>query len=318
VFSSPTPSTLLIAQIETLRSHLSGVRDGAANSVHDARIATRRIRELLHVEEDSSSTRADELRSRFKKTARALGRVRDADVRIEMLAALEERIPHAAPWLVTVRQAQERNRLHLMRRLIKRLERSEIDGLIEHVAGRHGSAGHLHRIALGALGGGRWRRNLTLTLARRAGVAADAIEHATGVYFPKRVHAARIALKKLRYAMETANDIGRDGLEAPLRDLKKGQDVLGDLHDRHTLIVELQPAEPGDGAPPDPFMPLVRQVLEAEIEKLHARYIGRRERLLEICRQAQTVSVGRVNSLPSLVTAGALALGTGLIVTNRR
>ena len=265
--------------------------------------------------EGDSSSPADEFRSRIRKLARALGRVRDADVRIELLTALEARIPHAAPWLVTVRQEQERSRLHLTRLLIKRLERSGIDGMIERIAGAHPS--RIQRVLSQASTTGRWRRDLAETVAARAAVAAAAIDHATGVYFPKRVHAARIALKKLRYGLETVNETGLGNLEEPLRDLKKSQDVLGDLQDRHTLIEDLAPVERGDRTQPDPFVTLVRQVLEAETEKLHARYLARRERLMEICRDAQTFRVGRLPRLPSLVTAGAVAVGTGLLAAHR-
>jgi CHAD domain-containing protein len=315
VFSSPTPYTLLVSQVETLRSHLPGVRDGNADSVHDARVAGRRIRELLSLNGEATPTPTDELKSRFRKIGRALGRVRDADVRVDLLSAMEERIPHAAPWLVTVRQEQERSRRRLARRLIKRLERFDIEGLLDHMVG-HGSP--LNRTLWRSSRTGHWRRDLTQTLCTRARVSAEAIEHAAGVYFPKRVHAARIALKKLRYAMETAKDTGRDDLEEPLRDLKKSQDVLGDLHDRHTLIVELPSAEPVDGTQPNPFVTLVKQALEAETDKLHGRYLDRRERLLEICDDAQAIRIGGLRRMPSLLSAGALALGTGLLVTHRR
>ena len=72
-----------------------------------------------------------------------------------------------------------------------------------------------HRLAFpGALSwsvrtGHTWRRDLDYTLRERALATREAIDHATGVYFPARVHAARIAIKKMRYAMEIAHAIGR-------------------------------------------------------------------------------------------------------------
>ena len=73
----------------------------------------------------------EDLHSRFKRLGRSLGRVRDADVRLALLASLETRMPHAAPALVVLRQQREQERLELLRKLVKRLERLEAVRLIE-------------------------------------------------------------------------------------------------------------------------------------------------------------------------------------------
>jgi CHAD domain-containing protein len=87
---------------------LPGVLDGKEGSIHDARIATRRIRELLPLLADAKRRKAlDDVYSRFKRLGRSLGRVRDADVRVTLLATLETRMPHAAPALVVLRQQRE-------------------------------------------------------------------------------------------------------------------------------------------------------------------------------------------------------------------
>jgi hypothetical protein len=61
--------------------------------------------------------RVDELRSIVKCMGRSLGRVRDCDIRIGLLRYFEARIPDAALSLVLVRQAEERRRLDVMRKL---------------------------------------------------------------------------------------------------------------------------------------------------------------------------------------------------------
>lgn len=312
MLNTPTPYTLFVNHVHTLRDYLPRLADGDPVAVHDARISTRRIRELLQVGARRMPRGAADLAGQFKKMGRALGRVRDADVRIELVAGLESRMPPAAPWLVTARHAQERKRLRLMRRLIKRLERLQIATLMDGVVAEH--AGMRRFLAPGA---GAWRQNLCRAVTTRGRLTAEAIERATGVYFPNRSHAARIALKKLRYAMEIAVATGHAELAGAVRELKKGQDVLGDLHDRETLLADLRPSE----AHPDgePFSGMVREVLEAEANSLHGRYLERRARLLEVARDAQTLRLGRRWILPSLATtAGAVAVASGVLTMQRR
>ncbi|MEO5739470.1 MAG: CHAD domain-containing protein, partial [Vicinamibacterales bacterium] len=245
MFEFVTPQGLFRTQIHTLRETLPGVLDGVEVSIHDARIATRRIRELLPLLADPKRrTPVEDLGSRFKRMGRSLGRVRDADVRVGLLAELETRMPHAAPALVVLRQQREEERLQLLRKLIKRLERLEAVHMIEMLDGYHlpfGSA-----LAWGGRSTRAWHRNLRYTVHERAAATAAAIEHATGVYFPTRVHAARIAIKKTRYAMEIVHATRSADRAAAIRELKKAQDLLGDLHDRQELVDNLVATPPAD------------------------------------------------------------------------
>ena len=129
-----------------------------------------------------------------------------------------------------------------------------------------------------------WRHDLRYTLRERAGAAREAIDHATGVYFPNRAHAVRIALKKLRYAMEIAHETGFGDRSGAVRELKKAQDVLGDLHDRQELIDNLVECA-GDGAEVAAQISLLKQVIDAEIHDLHGKYLVRRHELQEICHR---------------------------------
>ena len=110
------------------------------------------------------------------------------------------------------------------------------------------------------------------------------------MYFPNRAHAVRIALKKLRYAMEIAHETGfGDRSAAQSGSSKKAQDVLGDLHDRQELIDNLVECA-GDGAEVAAQISLLKQVIDAEIHDLHGRYLARRHELQEICHR-QSASV---------------------------
>jgi CHAD domain-containing protein len=164
---------------------------------------------------------------------------------------------------------------------------------------------------------GGWDRRLRRAVAERAADAREAIVHATGVYFPKRTHKARIAIKKFRYATEIAAATGLWNAREILRELKKGQDLLGRVHDRQELLDSL-PA--GDDTDPEGSgreqIELVAQVVEAEAHDLHGRYLSRREGLLEAARAAER-AVSRPR-LPIWPAAGLLAASSTLLLVRRR
>src|SRR5438132_5334820 len=196
-----TPIAILQSQTDAFLRHLPRVFDGDVDGVHDARVAIRRIREVLPLTHEWHYREAvDDVFSRFKRVGRSLGRVRDVDARIWLLSRLEARIPVAAPSLIVVRQERERKRLVSMRKLIKRFERLAVDRLVRDV--QSATAGQVRPWTSIA---GVWRRQLRRALADRARAAHESIDHSTGVYFPNRSHSARIAIKKFRYAAEIAD-----------------------------------------------------------------------------------------------------------------
>lgn len=294
-----------------LGSALPHVLDGDPAGVHDARIATRRLRELLPLLGDHpGGPGADHLGSRLRRLGRSLGRVRDADVRIALLASLERRIPLAAPALVLGRQERERRRLHLVRKLIKKIERLD--------AVRFAASSHAPAVRLAAAwpaGTARWRHDLRRLVAERARSATAAVDHATGVYFPNRVHAARIAIKKLRYALEIVHATELADCNAALAVLKKTQDLLGDLHDRQDLLDHFCADAAGEGDPGGRL--LLRQVIEAEARHLHARYLDRRADVLDACRAALTAA-SPIRPVPqAALAAGAIVVSSGLLIASR-
>ncbi len=309
MFEFVTPHVLFRTQIHTLRETLPGVLDGlgraftmrASRPVACASCcrcsAIRKRRKPI-----------EDLHSRFKRLGRSLGRVRDADVILALLASLETRMPHAAPALVVLRQQREHDRLKLLRKLVKRLERLEAVRMIETLAE--------HRLAFpGALAwsvrtGHTWRRDLDYTLRERALATREAIDHATGVYFPARVHAARIAIKKMRYAMEIAHAIGQADRSAAIRELKKAQDVLGDLHDRQDLVDNLTESYPDDRSEIGNQVSLLKQVIDAECHDLHRRYLARRAAIQEICAHERRHRNG-THTRGRGCGSGALAISSG-------
>jgi CHAD domain-containing protein len=314
MFGKRTPAVLLDQQAGLLSAQLDGLNDGRVDAVHDARITTRRIRELLALVPPTNAGDADDdVASGYQQLGRALGKVRDIDVRIALLRNLETHAPQAAPSLVVVRLDHERERLAKMRRLIKTLEKIDVVRLIEALSARHPTAPRTR------LTSGAWQEPLRDLLVERARRAVERIAHATGVYFPHRAHSARIAIKTLRYATEIAQAIGSADLSAPIKSLRKGQEVLGDLHDRQVLAETLSVEETREGID-GRHLRLIGQVLEGEILALHAKYLERRAAVREACTEIERSASPRVlTRLPDrAVMVGGALLVTGLAYGGRR
>jgi CHAD domain-containing protein len=136
-----------------------------------------------------------------------------------------------------------------------------------------------------------WTAVLDARMARRAQRLAEAIEEAGTVYQPERLHQVRIALKKLRYALELARDARRPVGRGVLSTLKVAQDVLGALQDRQALVARVRMAQAGL-MPPDlrvwAQLDALVSRLEEESHQHHARFLAARDRILEICRTLMT------------------------------
>ena len=62
------------------------------------------------------------------------------------------------------------------------------------------------------------------------------VENAAGLYLPDRLHEVRIAVKKLRYALEITKELSGSRATASILALKRAQDLLGRMHDLEVLI----------------------------------------------------------------------------------
>lgn len=309
IVTRSTPATLLDSQASAFRTQLSCVFDGEADAVHAARVATRRIRELLRVFQASPEDfrESADIAGAFAQIGRALGRVRDVDVRIALVKALETHTPQAAPSLVLVRHHFEGVRLKRMRRLIKMLERLGIDELIRVVSDRH-RAGVRTRLA-----SGRWRARVRDVVVERACTAIERIKHATGVYFPNRAHSARIAIKRLRYTAEILEATSARHIHPSIKILSKAQRILGDLHDRQELADWLGRHATQDGVDAD-HIKVTRQVLEADIHEMHKEYLAQRESVRAASADVQRVASTATGLGPALALATTAAV-TGVVWT---
>lgn len=272
-----TPVILLRRSMNELLRQLPNIREGTEEGFHQGRVAIRRVREVVAVVRHRADDRTVEvIEGRFRRAARVLGRVRDADVAQHLIHHLEARFPAAQSALGPLRSTVAGEQLRSRRRAIKELESRDLAAL------PHELQRALHGRSLRSASG--WRAALREHIACRAGELRSAIDHAGGVYFPNRVHATRIAAKRFRYALELAKATRTWRMPGAIRLLKQVQSGLGEAHDREVLLGrldELRAEQPTHAA-----AGVLEHFLSAEIQTFHTAYLECRPGLLAACDAA--------------------------------
>jgi len=284
-------STLLLQQrVAALRRMLPGARHGDVRSVHQARVATRRLREALPLIAAGKAGR------RLERAARSLtgvlGPVRELDVALLMLEELARSNAVSASAIATLRTAVTDERHILQREAAKqiddidmeRLQRKALQVLERKIGQSEDPIDRQARVVAA-------RRRA----ARRAQRVEAAVDAAGAIYLPDRLHQVRIAVKKLRYALEIVRDLTRSRAEARIRALKRMQDLLGRMHDLEVLIARtrgLQAAAVRDLQLSSDLDQLVRH-LETEARQLHGRFLSQRRALLDLCNRVAAATEPR-------------------------
>ncbi len=278
----PNPSRrdqLFRVRLDLFTRTLHGVEQGDVRAVHQMRVATRRLRELmpiLELEQEAGSR----LSRRLRKVTRQLGPVRELDVLAQLVDELREsgRYSTADLDLMATAIAEPRAKAHeQLSAKQPTAERSRLGTRLERVAPQLEEIPVNARLARRA--GRGWRWALEARLAHRASALGAAIWEAGPVYLPERLHAVRIAVKKLRYALELATDAAGVKPGADLRRLKGAQDLLGRMHDLQVLTTRARDAQ-ASLAPSDleasRALDAVVALLEIDCRQLHARYVRER------------------------------------------
>ena len=275
-------------QIRAFSKELRLAFDGAVEPLHHCRVATRRLREILPLcAADMAHGPASRARRRLQRVGRALGSVREVDVALDLVAepGQAQRLGQTAA--VRLREhlldEREERRERMLDRLggmnTRKLER-DLAEVARALAMRRQSDG--------------WVRLLAFRTDRRARGVRAAVAAAGGLYIPDRVHAVRIAAKKLRYALEFVDDTGEARTKPTVRQLKDIQGTLGRLHDLEVLASLVQDVTFSTGCrePWQLDLEHFRLTLDHECRELHSQYVARREELLSVCQKARRVASG--------------------------
>ena len=279
-------SELMIRQrLAALTRMLPGAHAGEVTAIHQARVATRRLREALPLVARGSSGR--KVARIVRRLTRSLGPVRELDVALLTLAELAATrdVPRAGVAALQQVIRQERTRMHLdMRRTIDRCDLQRVSETLLAAARKHDALAPRPRAADSKqLAAARARAS------RRAERLAASIENAAAIYLADRLHEVRIAVKKLRYAMEIVRELSGSRATVRIMTLKRAQDLLGRIHDLEVLIARTRAIQGSTNAPTlrvSADMDLLVRRLETECRRLHGRYIAMRPSLVSICDYA--------------------------------
>lgn len=272
---------------------------GNVEGVHQARVASRRLREflpLLSPAPDGDRT-VRRLRKQVRRVTRALGPVRELDVAMLTLDGLAVTRPEDAAAIAVVRAAMEPERASAVERM---------EHVLEHAAFDRIRAGVVE--AASAFVSPAARRTLAMSLAARiasrANTAALAVEDTGTIYAADRLHRARIALKKLRYTLELAEDCGGVRLPGTLRRLKEVQDILGTLHDHDVLAARVRDGAAGaTDAGQHAALVALASHLDQDTRERHSEFLRIRPALTVVFYWARRVTARLGNTPRHLVLA---------------
>jgi CHAD domain-containing protein len=284
---------LLSQRLTTLVDAMPAAQAGDIQSVHQARVATRRLREALPVVQASVSTRSlGRVRRQVRRMTRALGPVRELDVALQHLDELAGRNIVSPRAIGRVRQAVAQERLKRRRDMLNAITPGKIEKLRQRL-GRVGTDTQAPE-AIAAL------EEVEQQVTRRARRLSAAIERAGGLYLPDRLHAVRVAAKKLRYALEIDRELKRSRATSRITQLKRLQDLLGEMHDFEILIDrtrELQAEVAGSDRKLASELDRLIRTLEEECRQRHAVYMRRRTAMLKLCELLTPPESGRSSAV---------------------
>ena len=284
---------ILRQRLVTLLKAMPAAQEGDETSVHQARVASRRLREALPVVGMSADASAlGRAQRRVRRLTRALGPVRELDVTLLLLQEFEGRKTVSAKAIDRVRQALIAERDHHRREMLSEITPSRLDKLRKRLVEVAVPETPPIELADGLAEAARQS-------AIRAVKLRTAIDRAGGIYLPDRLHRVRIAAKKLRYALEIQRELEGSRSTSRLNRLKAQQDLLGRIHDIEVLIDRtrgVQAALASSSRRGTAELDNLVRVLEDECRQRHADYMHARPAMLRLCESVIEASAARPNA----------------------
>jgi CHAD domain-containing protein len=279
-----TPATeyLIRQRVIALGRALPAATKGDVTSLHQARVATRRLRAALPLV--ATGRKTEKLTRSVRKLTQALGPVRELDVALLILDEFEDSADVPRPAVQRLRAAigEERRQVHA--ELQRLLESFDLGKLRKRAV----SAARKQEGKTSSVRDPKRAAKARIRARQRAEQLALAIENAAALYLPDRLHEVRIAVKKLRYTLELEESFTASRATARIRTLKNAQDLLGRMHDLEVLIARTRGIQSSPGASTlkvsGDLDRLVRR-LENECRQLHGHFIASRKGLLSLCNR---------------------------------
>jgi len=197
--------------------------DAKPKSVHRLRTTIRRIESLVSYANPEISKKEERTLEKMSDLRKRAGKVRDLDVQTDLLGTLGN--GSTAKDRKTLAQLMEKKRDQQAQRVesaIKKLHDAKFFGRLNRIAEQAGVP----------------QDNRNRPLAPLEEAKAQLLEMANDfgpgqIIKPSRLHETRIALKRIRYLAELAEESTEQ--QDFMRELKSTQDAIGDWHDWHEL-----------------------------------------------------------------------------------
>jgi CHAD domain-containing protein len=269
---------------------------GRTAALHKTRVASRRIREALPVVGVAAPpAKVKKLNRKMRELTRSLGPVRELDVELDLLDDESKTDGVSGRAIEIVRREVASRRQALRRELAENAPVGDLKKLIRKLE-RVGNV-EAHKGKKGRRQEAQWRGVLATRLLHRAKALRAAVDEAGPLYAPDRIHDVRIAVKKLRYALEIAHDAGVARAGILVRVLKKHQERLGRLHDLQMLLKRVREAEasPVVGLRVNDLTAYA-ETLERDCRRLHAAFVEHRNELADCVKEV------RQQLVPALTT----------------
>lgn len=280
-----TRSELLKKRVDQFSRVLHAVEQGDVRALHLARVTSRRLRELVPVLQLEGGT-LRKIGRRLRRVTGRLGSVRELDVLLLLIDELHvSSRRRSGLGRVGVRVSKRRDEAR--KRLFAELPIADLSRLARKLDRIVADLKEAER-ATSKAAARNWRWAIDARVANRASRLSAAIAAAGAIYLPERLHVVRIAVKKLRYAVELSMEAAGERSSADLRVLKRSQDLLGRLHDLQLLIEEVRQTQ-ASLAPPSVTVWRDLDALVASLEddcrRLHARYMRVRDALAAVAER---------------------------------
>lgn len=265
--------TLLATRIAALDTTVPAALGGEPVAVHQARVASRRLREVVPILAPVTPS-ADRAGQAVRRVTRALGPVRELDVTTALYAEWTQASPRHRLAHAAVGRALARGRATAIAALRRTLSPAQLGRLrlALDVLARDAEGVAVAEVAA----------TVRARVAQRARRVVRAVERLGVLYAPERLHAVRIAVKQLRYALEVRGRLYRVPTAALLRQLRAVQDTLGRAHDLHVLGEHLRRVEARlvtRSRPAAADLGRLASAIEDACRALHAAFLARQAEL---------------------------------------
>lgn len=274
--------TVVTTRSATLAAALPLALAGERAGVHQARVASRRLREVLPVLDAGPRVLRAATRA-VRRVTRALGPVRELDVSQALADELLSAQPLHPVAAASLRRALAAARAEAMRAARTRLSERRVAKLATRLDAVEEVRASAARPAIASA---------AARVSRRAARARRLTEALGVLYEPEQLHAVRIALKRWRYALEVLTELRRAKSPATLVGLRRLQDLLGRAHDLHVLGEHVRAVEASvvtRSRPAARDLARFAETIDAACRREHAAFLSHRDALLAATAPARRV-----------------------------